>query len=87
MLHDWFCQFAHNSLELAREDAGGFSDAERLEKFLDELKTADQGAVVCYKTDDQNQLDEVFFCTSGMIETYRSFPEVVFFDGTYKYVN
>lgn len=72
-------------LELAKEEFGGLSDADRLRRCLENLKAADAGSVVRYKTNSSNELDGVFFATSGMIDIYRQFPEVLFFDGTYKY--
>lgn len=71
-------------LDLVLKNTGGLADADRLRKSLDDLSDADKGSTVRYLTSDKNELDALFFCTSSMTDTYQRYPEVLFFDGTYK---
>lgn len=65
-------------------DRQGKSTEQLLQDVLDTFLLKDKDAKVKIHTDGNNELQVLFFCASSMADTYRRFPEVLFFDGTYR---
>lgn len=66
-------------------DRDGRSVEELLQDVVDKFRSKDEAAQVkIHTTGVDNELSVLFFSSSHMMDQYRRFPEVLFFDGTYR---